>query len=191
MRARIDRAWLVAFVALAGCIEPSKIENADELIAAASLRDGSVDLLPSGGGGGSAGRSGSGGAGGSGAGGRSGSGGAGGTGGTAASDCGDIVATFLVPTCATEFCHGAMGTTSPLKLLATDTAASLIGTDASMMCDGELYIDPDAPEKSLLYTKLGAKPPCGLRMPFGGTPATDAQRACVLQWIMDEVAAAQ
>jgi hypothetical protein len=220
MRARYrDLAWpMLSLCALAACIEPSGIENSEELIAAASLRGGSDS--PAAGAGGGAGTVGAGaGAGGAGAGGggsggsraagtggggmsgnggmggRSGAsgGGAGGASGAAgaagepASDCGDVVADFLTPTCASEFCHGEMGT-SPLKLLATNTADSLIDAEASMTCEGEVYIDPAAPEQSLLYLKLGADPPCGLRMPLGGMQVDDEQRACVLEWITDAVA---
>jgi hypothetical protein len=43
-------------------------------------------------------------------------------------------------------------------------------------------IDLVQPDKSLLYTKLMAQPPCGDRMP-GGNPLSDAEMACVLNWI--------
>jgi hypothetical protein len=43
-------------------------------------------------------------------------------------------------------------------------------------------IDKAQPEKSLMYTKLLALPPCGERMPSTGT-LTDAQMSCVLAWI--------
>jgi hypothetical protein len=221
MRARHhELTWpMLALCALAvACIEPSGIENAEELIAAASLRGGSDSPTVGGGGGGggeaggaagSAGRAGGGGSGGTRAAGTGGGGGSGGRGGASgggagatggagasggagaggqpASDCGDVVADFLIPTCASEFCHGEMGT-SPLKLLASNTADGLIDAEASMTCEGEVYIDPDAPEQSLLYLKLGADPPCGLRMPLGGMQVDDEQRACVLEWITGAVA---
>ena len=43
--------------------------------------------------------------------------------------------------------------------------------------------DPDDPEASLLYTKLAPNPPCGSQMPLAAPPLSDAEAACVLEWI--------
>ena len=172
---------------LGACLEPSKIESSEALIAAAEMRDGDAGAPPatSAGSGGSATAGGSGGGGSSGASGGSG----GGDGGMATSggDCGDVVARIITQQCATPSCHGAMGA-SPLKLMPSELPDALVGTEASTTCAGELYIDPDAPEKSLIYTKLTADPPCGIRMPLAGTPLSAADQACVLQWATDAAA---
>ena len=169
-------AWTTLAVACAlaggGCIEPSAIDNADEVFAAVSARDGGAGPA-------SAADSGA----------ASTTDGGGGSAGAASSDCAATAKQYIAKTCTSEFCHG-KGTTSPLSLSAADVPTGLVGKSASMICDGEVYVDPAVPEQSLLYTKLSADPPCGSRMPLGGTPATAAQLACILEWLTDAAAAA-
>jgi hypothetical protein len=46
--------------------------------------------------------------------------------------------------------------------------------------------DPEDPESSLLYTKLAPKPPCGSQMPLAREALSDAEAACVLEWIVGQ-----
>ncbi|HEY2733258.1 MAG TPA: hypothetical protein VGI70_04700 [Polyangiales bacterium] len=56
------------------------------------------------------------------------------------------------------------------------------GVDQSK-CGGKTYVAAGSPSTSLLYGKLTASPPCGVRMPMGGTPLADADIATVSSWI--------
>ena len=42
---------------------------------------------------------------------------------------------------------------------------------------------PDEPEASLLYAKLAPNPPCGSQMPLAALQLSDAEAACVSEWI--------
>jgi hypothetical protein len=108
-------------------------------------------------------------------------------GGTGGDDCGDVLEDLLKPTCATMFCHStaAMG---PLDLESDDFGARAIGKPGSSGCEDYVHIDADNPEDSLIYSKLSDPPPCGGRMPFLGEEFTDAEKACVLEYIEQVVA---
>ncbi|HVW24934.1 MAG TPA: hypothetical protein VHC69_06160 [Polyangiaceae bacterium] len=94
---------------------------------------------------------------------------------------------MTAPRC--EFCHSMPPSdVGNGKLhLGTDqqTAyAALVGqTSMSARCGGHPLVVPNQPEMSLLYLKLSPNPPCGSRMPLGGTPFTDAQLEMVRSWI--------
>ncbi len=61
---------------------------------------------------------------------------------------------------------------------------ALVGkVSVSAYCMGRTLVDPGHPETSLFYLKLSPTPPCGVRMPNGGTPFTDAQLEMVRSWI--------
>jgi hypothetical protein len=109
-----------------------------------------------------------------------------GTGGTGAG-CGDTAVEYLAPTCTFVVCHdGQSG--NPLDLLGPGLPQRLVGQQSSSLnCAGLLYIDPAAPEQSLILRKLDADPPCGDRMPPAAL-ATPAERACLLAWISAAVA---
>src|SRR5205823_4397527 len=78
-----------------------------------------------------------------------------------------------------EFCHSMPPSdVGNGKLhLGTDQAtayAALVGkVSVSAFCMGRTLVDPGHPETSLMYLKLSPNPPCGNRMPLGGTPFTD------------------
>lgn len=94
------------------------------------------------------------------------------------------VPTLLKATCTDAGCHGAASTTGDLDLESPGYAGRLIDkASSSASCGGEKLIDPAAPEKSLMYTQLAARPACGLTMPLGKPPLDAAQQACVLAWI--------
>jgi hypothetical protein len=62
--------------------------------------------------------------------------------------------------------------------------AALVGkVSVSAFCMGRTIVDPGHPETSLMYLKLSPNPPCGNRMPLGGTPFTDVQLEMVRSWI--------
>ncbi len=97
--------------------------------------------------------------------------------------CPDVVAEILSNTaaggCASAGCHPAGGA---LDLESPGVFDRLAGTP-SPTCSGELWVDPDRPDESFLYTKLLASPPCGNRMPLGGNPLSSEQIGCVLSAI--------
>lgn len=99
--------------------------------------------------------------------------------------CGDVPTTIFEPTCARASCHSAVNPAQGLDLASPDVAARVVGQPATE-CVGTLA-DPLAPEASILYLKLTPSPPCGARMPFNGTPLSDAQIACVKDWIAMQV----
>ena len=62
--------------------------------------------------------------------------------------------------------------------------AALVGpTSSSAKCGGKPQVVAGDPNASLFYLKLTPTPPCGDRMPQGGTPLTDAQLERVRSWI--------
>ena len=106
--------------------------------------------------------------------------------GVVVNQCDYVVAQILSNTssvgCARGGCHGAGAPTRGLDLETADLVGRLSNQPSSADCPGFLWVDPDTPSQSLLYTKVTANPPCGSRMPFGPPlPADDV--ACVLGWL--------
>ena len=61
---------------------------------------------------------------------------------------------------------------------------ALVGkTSGSTRCMQRPLVVPMYPEMSLLLIKLSPNPPCGSRMPVGGTPFTAAQLEMIRSWI--------
>src|SRR5262245_34956680 len=58
---------------------------------------------------------------------------------------------------------------------ATAYTALVNQVSVSKNCMGKPLVVPGQPDQSLLLIKLSPSPPCGNRMPLGGTPFTDAQ----------------
>jgi hypothetical protein len=101
--------------------------------------------------------------------------------------CPDVATEILGNTdpggCATGGCHSASDPQAELDLASENRASRLAGTAAHQSeCGDALLLDPDAPEQSLLYRKLGPEPPCGTRMPLGGS-LPEHEQQCVLEWI--------
>ena len=94
--------------------------------------------------------------------------------------CGDVPTRVLAASCGSAGCHGATSPASALDLASPGVGARLLGKPSS---HGELLVDPSSPQTSALYTKTGAAPSFGSRMPLAGTPLDDATRACLLGWI--------
>lgn len=61
---------------------------------------------------------------------------------------------------------------------------ALVGQSSrSSRCMGKTLVMPGQPEMSLLYQKVSAAPPCGSRMPLGGTAFSEAQLEMIRSWI--------
>jgi hypothetical protein len=185
-----------AAIYASGCVEAGSLENEEEfralLVVDGGGPGGGSSGEPATGTGGAA--SGSGGATGTGGnamgtgGAASGSGGGGATTGDAGAQTGCAEACELIAMrCAVAGCHGATGPASGLDLASPDIGTRLSGTAAtSMACNGEVLIDPESPDDSILYGKLLDPPACGTRMPLGA-PLTAAQIDCIRRWVADPV----
>ena len=88
-----------------------------------------------------------------------------------------------------NFCHSMLPTDSGNGKLhmGSDQASAygaLVGkTSVSARCMGKSLVVPGHPETSLFLQKLSPTPPCGNRMPLGGTAFTDAQLEIIRSWI--------
>jgi hypothetical protein len=98
----------------------------------------------------------------------------------AASSCPDVPTTILGPQCAKAGCHVGAAAAGGVDLTAAGIAALPGKSDPN--CGG-LFVDPAHADKSALYLKLLASPPCGARMPSGAPPLSDSDQQCVLTWI--------
>ena len=99
--------------------------------------------------------------------------------------CPDVPQAVLVPDCATASCHSTADKMQGLDLQSPNVASRLVGVSST---EGPgLLIDPSNPEASVIYTKLTASPPFGVRMPFSQPPLSDATTACVLAWVTAQV----
>ncbi len=95
--------------------------------------------------------------------------------------CADVPRDVLAARCATSGCHSAADKSQGLDLESPNVAARLVGVAAG--AGPGLLIDPSAPSRSVVYTKLSASPPYGARMPFARTVLDDETTACVLAWV--------
>ena len=163
-------------LALSGCLAPGDLENPEQFLAMIGRSDGDGGLRDAAPGSGGSSASGSGGA-------------SGGSGGSADNGCAEVVEELMM-TCVASVCH-ANDSSNALKLEDPGLPARLSGMKATSTCKELPYIDPQSPEQSLLLTKMTSKPPCGSPMPLGGELPTEAQRACVLEWIMDALGGQQ
>jgi len=82
-------------------------------------------------------------------------------------------------------CHGSQSPSADLDLVSAGLRERLFAASASpsALCDGEVLVDPDVPEASLLHAKLVDPPPCGSTMPLGRATLSDADIACVLDFV--------
>jgi hypothetical protein len=99
--------------------------------------------------------------------------------------CPDVPQSLFLPTCATSACHSADAKMEGLDLQSPNVAARLIGAHA--MGGPGFLIDPSTPAASVIYTKLTATPPFGVRMPFSEPALDEATIGCVLQWLTEQV----
>jgi hypothetical protein len=99
--------------------------------------------------------------------------------------CPDVPQAVLLPDCATANCHSTADKMQGLDLQSPNVASRLVGVSST---EGPgLLIDPSNPQASVIYTKLTASPPFGVRMPFSQPPLADATTACVLAWVTAQV----
>jgi hypothetical protein len=66
---------------------------------------------------------------------------------------------------------------------ATAYSALMGTTSTSSMCGAKAYVVPGQPDLSLLFQKLSPTPPCGSRMPLGGSAFSAAQLDMIRSWI--------
>jgi len=96
-------------------------------------------------------------------------------------NCLQIVTDLIQSDCLTG-CHSTAVKSSQLDLQASGLPKRLVKQNAaSAGCSG-LLLDPANPKNSNFYKKLTATPPCGTRMPVGGTLTTE-ELNCVSEWI--------
>jgi len=98
----------------------------------------------------------------------------------------DVFNEFVVPTCASQFCHDSDNPSANLDMLSDGLAARLVDQPArDSSCT---LIDSADPSNSLMRTILEPGPPCSIRMPLTGMGLDAAQIACMEVWIDDVIA---
>jgi hypothetical protein len=97
------------------------------------------------------------------------------------SACPDVPSVVFVNDCLGSGCHGTVNQGGNLDLQSPNVGTRLLGKKATDAVS--LLIDPDHPEKSVLYTKIHGPVPYGSRMPLSRPPLDDRTQACVLTWI--------
>jgi hypothetical protein len=90
-------------------------------------------------------------------------------------------------------CNGAachvQGGAFPPDLVSADVADRLVDVPSEgQFCSGQLLIDSQNIENSLILKKLVADPECGDQMPFGLDPLSDEKAQCIRTWIQSVVA---
>lgn len=92
--------------------------------------------------------------------------------------CGAVEKTIIHARCGS--CHGATNGTSSLDL-ASDGVLTRLANRKTL--DGaHALVTPGNASESAIYTKVLSAPSFGSRMPLG-TPLSDAEIACIKQWI--------
>jgi hypothetical protein len=89
---------------------------------------------------------------------------------------------ILAANCGTSGCHGARSNLGTFAASDKD-ARSYIGRSGKICANLGVIIDPSDPPASLLIQKLSDFPPCGQSMPALGFPLSDADIACIEDWI--------
>lgn len=90
---------------------------------------------------------------------------------------------LLASNCGTSGCHGS-GSNLGTFAASESAARSYIGKSGTVTCAGQgSLINPDDPPASILVQKLGDYPPCGNHMPLAGALLSDADVACIEDWI--------
>ena len=104
----------------------------------------------------------------------------------------DVPTMILSPTCGVVGCHNPASPAEGLDLESPGVASRLLDVpEAEMPSLGLLLIDSMDPGSSVILTKLQANTvPYGSQMPFGGTPLSPQQVACVAAWIDSVTASA-
>ena len=98
--------------------------------------------------------------------------------------CPDVETEIFVTKCSEQAgCHNADDMAASLDLGSPGVESRIVGVPGTSTCSGEILADPNDAASSLLYTKLTDAPTCGTTMPFGADPLSDAEIACVEQYI--------
>ena len=95
--------------------------------------------------------------------------------------CPDITGELFVDRCGGSICHSGAEPAAGLDLVSPGVVSRLVdqkGRD----CPG-ILVDPVDPEGSLLYDKLLPNTACGSPMPLGRPMLSQAELACVRDWI--------
>jgi hypothetical protein len=91
------------------------------------------------------------------------------------------VPTLLATSCATTSCHTTKDHVGGLDLELAPLPYRMFAAPA--VGGVGMLIDPTAPERSVLYTKMTDTPPFGARMPMGVAPLDSKQMDCTRTWI--------
>jgi hypothetical protein len=83
-------------------------------------------------------------------------------------------------TCSQITCHTTANPAAGLDLQSPGYEIRIVGQPAM---GGGTLVEPGNSGASVLYTKLTAAPPFGLRMPAGLPPLSDAEADCIRDWI--------
>jgi hypothetical protein len=101
----------------------------------------------------------------------------------------DLQTEFIAPTCGTAFCHDSDIPIAGLDLVSPGVAERVVDEpDRSENCT---LVDSADIANSLMILSLEDAPPCSLRMPFGGQPLPDDEKACVEVWVEQLIQEAQ
>ena len=105
-------------------------------------------------------------------------------GGTSSGTCATAdVRTIFQTSCTQSVCHDANQPAAMLDLSGADPAGQMLDVSSSL-CTNAIRLVAGEPDQSLLWLKLTQETPdCGERMPIGGV-LSDAELACVEQWIL-------
>jgi len=90
---------------------------------------------------------------------------------------------ILAANCGTSGCHGE-GSNLGTFAASESAARGYIGKNGAVTCAGQgPIIDPSDPASSMLVQKMGDDPPCGNYMPLAGALLSDAEIACIEDWM--------
>src|SRR5512134_916600 len=91
--------------------------------------------------------------------------------------------TIFVPRCATGPCHNERTRALFLDLASSGVVERLAGVPSNG-CGQKVLLVPGDPDASYLLEKLAVDlPTCGIRMPQGLPPLSEAEMACLRTWI--------
>lgn len=106
-----------------------------------------------------------------------------GTGGSAPTTAACDGFAVLAANCGTSGCHGE-GSNLGTFAASESAARGYIGKGGAVTCAGQgPIIDPSDPASSMLVQKMGDDPPCGNYMPLAAARLSDAEIACIEDWM--------
>ena len=97
--------------------------------------------------------------------------------------CPDVETELFPQRCGQANCHSAEDQAANLDLVSSGLAQRVVNVPASSDCNNTPLASPDAPQASVLYTKL-TDTFCGpSQMPVIGDKFTDEELECVAEWL--------